>query len=534
MLHDLASLLWLQARHLRSELNFYLWAAGADLDDARDLTDRIYLLYLALIVGGNVIACWMWLLGMVEGGAGDFAAYAAAFPSGLSQLAALVLAAPVACGVLWSVRSAWRSPWAPSAPDIIWLAQTGIGTGPWALTELLPRAIVAGVVGGVPGYLFAAFFQVACGAAHSEVPSCLAFAVAVALAISAARAMSWAIGMVRMRAGSRHRLPLSIATIAAGTCALGAAGLGMPMLARAADTMLLHAPGNPSAPIIACAIIALAAIGLAVALAALLPRTALTREAGVDVDLYAVRRMAVYNPSLYRDLVRRSRQARRAPIGRMPGGAGNRAILARALISTLRRYDTWLRIIGVGAVLSPSGVALLGGSLAPTAAALGLMGGEAGGRVLGAAMWIMFALRSAELPRAVSRVFLDDERNRFMRDHLPVSSPVLLALDAAPAFILYALASCIVAAFGGYAGMQTGPSLVCMLALDIMFALCGALDAADARPRRLHLSCEAAIAVCGIVLAVLSACVPAGMLPLAFMGCAAVTALVVSRLIGQA
>ena len=50
MSFELPALLWLEAKHLRAELNFWLWAAGTDLDEARDVAERVYLAYLVVIV----------------------------------------------------------------------------------------------------------------------------------------------------------------------------------------------------------------------------------------------------------------------------------------------------------------------------------------------------------------------------------------------------------------------------------------------------------------------------------------------------
>ena len=67
MLSDLTCLLWLQRRHARAELNFYLWAAGADLDDQGDLVERLYLLYVVALLGAAAVAGWLWVIGLVEG-----------------------------------------------------------------------------------------------------------------------------------------------------------------------------------------------------------------------------------------------------------------------------------------------------------------------------------------------------------------------------------------------------------------------------------------------------------------------------------
>ena len=90
----------------------------------------------------------------------------------------------------------------------------------------------------------------------------------------------------------------------------------------------------------------------------------------------------------------------------------------------------------------------LSGELAGQIAALGLLGGEIGARVMGAASWIMLVVQGADVQRALARVFIADTRNRFIRDHLPVSTPVLFAFATLPALAVALVASAAVSAAG--------------------------------------------------------------------------------------
>lgn len=107
MSFELPALLWLETKHLRAELNFWLWAAGTDLDEARDVTERVYLAYLVVIVGAAVTACWLWILGLVVGAAQASSPQEAALLADLGRLiagAALVL--PATAAAAWTVRAA--------------------------------------------------------------------------------------------------------------------------------------------------------------------------------------------------------------------------------------------------------------------------------------------------------------------------------------------------------------------------------------------------------------------------------------------
>ena len=67
------------------------------------------------------------------------------------------------------------------------------------------------------------------------------------------------------------------------------------------------------------------------------------------------------------------------------------------------------------------------------------------------------------------------------------------------------------------------------LALDIILALCGVLDAAERTPGKLRLSCESALGLSAVTAALIAAVIPTGLAPLAFWITAAAVATMVIR-----
>ena len=529
MFTGLATLFWLEAKHLRAELNFWLWAAGADLDDANDVVERIYLVYLVVIAGVAVGACWLWLLGLVIGAAqvsepGETAA--------MSELALLgagaALGAPACAAALWSVRAAWRAPWTPTPPDAAWLAQQPVSIAVWSTLELVKRSIVRLLAFGCTGYLIAAFADAAAeGAARIE--ACLPYAMTLGLAGVAAYGLAWAVGLVRMRLGRARRLPLTLGAFAAGASLIVLSSLALPCYQLAAGALR----EGGMAPVVFAACLALAALLLSFAIARILPPVTLMREGAADVSLYAVRRMAVFNPKAYRALLKNRRTPHGAPRIPMPRAQGVLAVLARSSVSLLRRYEALPGLIAAGAIVAPLGAWLLSGALAETSSELGMLGGATGGRVLGTASWILIALNSVDAPRALARAFIADERNRFMRDHLPVPTPALFAFDVLPAFAVAALFSAIVGVCMGALGVpadEAADFTVRALALDIALACIGALDAADRSSRRMRLTCESATAIVAIVVTAASALMPSAITLAFWIGTVAAAALAVTQL----
>lgn len=519
----LPALLWLEGKHLRAELNFWLWAAGTDLDETRDVVERIYLVYLVVIAGVAITSCWLWLLGLVTGAAQAADPVTATLTHELAQLlAGTVLVLPVFAAMSWSVRAAWRAPWTPTPPDAAWLAQLNISTCVWSAVELAKRALGRLLLFGCGGYLVAAYATAAAEHAVS-VSACLPYAAALGLTGVAAYALSWTVGIIRLHLGRRRRLPLTLAALAASITLLVLSVVAMPACQRVAAALLAENLIYVGVAGAGC----FAAILLAMIAAHMITPAALTREASVDASLYAVRRMAVYNPKAYRALMKSRRRSLKTPRLRMPRAQGQLIILARSSVSVLRHYETLPALVATGVLVVPAGVMLLSGALAETSAALGMLGGATGARVLGAASWILLAINSTDAPRALARVFIADEQNRFMRDHLPVSTPALFALDVLPGLAIVVLSSTIVGACMGALGVPAGEAIDCtlrMLALDIALACIGSLDVAEQPSKRMRLSCESATAITAIVIAVISALMADGDVLFAFWIGAAVAA----------
>ena len=504
----LPALLWLEGKHLRAELNFWLWAAGTDLDETHDVVERIYLAYLVVIAGVAATSCWLWLLGLVTGAAQTTDPVTAAFMHELARLfAGTALVLPVFAAASWSVRAAWRAPWTPTPPDVAWLAQLNISTAAWSAVELAKHALGRLLLFGCGGYFVAAYATAAAG--HAPSPSaCMPYAAVLGLAGVTACALSWAVGIMRIRLGRRRRLPLTLAALAASVAVLALSVIAMPACQRVAAALLAE---NLAYAGIACAG-CLAAILLAMVAANTITPAALTREASVDASLYAVRRMAVYNPKAYRALMKSRRRSLKAP---------RFACHARTAASprwrdrqspcsgTMKRsrpccHRRAHRTRGRGAAFRRA--------RRKQSAALCMLGGTTGARVLGVASWILLVINSGDAPRTLARVFIADERNRFMRDHLPISTPALFVLDTLPPFIVATCSSCIVALVLGVVGLPLRivmDAALCSIALDAAFTLIGALEASERSLKRMRLSCESATAIIAIVIAVASALAPA-------------------------
>lgn len=529
MSFELPALLWLEAKHLRAELNFWLWAAGTDLDEARDVTERVYLAYLVVIVGAAVTACWLWILGLVVGAAQASSPQEAALLADLGRLiagAALVL--PATAAAAWTVRAAWLAPWIPSPPDVAWLTQQPVSIISWSAIELAKRIVVRAIACACAGYLVAAFALASAGGAPT-LPSCLPYGATLGLACSAAYAIAWVIGITRLRLGRARRPALTIAVLIGAAALVCVAAVLLPTCQNIALD-LLH--GN-LVPLLGASIFFIAAILFAAVAARMLSPVALSSEAATDASLYAVRRMAVYNPKAYRALTKSRREACRSPRIRMPRAQGSLAILARSSISLVRQIAVIPALIAAGALIAPLGAALLSGTLAQASTTAVILGGETGARILGAASWILLAINSSDAPRTLARVFIADTRNRFFREHLPVSTQVLFVWDVLPGLIVATLSSIVVGCCMGALGVSTDKTfafVLCAVALDVSFACIGALDVVDLMPKRVRLTCESATAILAIVIAAASALMP-NAVPLAFwIGTVAVATLAAVQL----
>ena len=530
MSFELPALVWLEAKHLRTELNFWLWAAGTDLDEARDVTERAYLAYLVVIVGVAVAACWLWILGLVIDAAQASSPEEAALLANAGPLAAgAALAFPATAVVVWSVCAAWRAPWAPSPPDVAWLTQQPVPIVSWSAIELAKRLVFRVIACTCGGYLVAAFALTATGEAPA-LPSCLPYAATLGVASSAAYAIAWLVGITRVHVGRERRPMLVIAALIGATGLICASAVSFPAAQEVALDLLR---GNPM-PLLAASAIFLVAVLSALLAARVLTPATLASEAATNPSLYTVRRMAIYNPKAYRALAKSRRDARRSPRIHLPRAQGSLAILARSSISFIRHIEALPALIATGAFIAPLGVTLLSGSLAQTSSAINLLGGETGARILGAASWILLTINSVDAPRMLARTFIVDMQNRFFREQLPLSTQKLFVFDVLPGFAVTAITSAIIGlclgALGAPATDAAGFTL-CAIALDAAFACIGALDAPVHSLRRSRVTCESATVIVAVVIAVISALVPAGATPLAFLaGTAAATGLAIAQL----
>ena len=517
MFRGFHTMLWLKAKHLRAELNFWLWAAGVDLDDAQDMTERLYLLYVAILAAAAACSCWVWLLGLVTGSAYTEGAVTAAITADVARaLAAGALIIPACAAALWLVGAGWRAPWSPSVPDAAWLAQLPVAIPGWSILELVPHLLSRGAIAGCIGYLIASYTVTAAGQ-EATLAACLPYALTAGLVTGVGYALAWIMGELRIRAGRAKRYVLALCGAVAGAALVALSIAAFPLLEGFVGMLL---PGGaPALPIIVAIALLAATIAASALFAQCLTPAFLTREAATDASLYAVRRMAVYNPKPYKSLVKSQRAAFRRPLGRMPRAQGRAAVLARAVISTVRHYEALPQVILAGAFVAPMGVLLLSGALARQSAAFGLLGGEIGARIMGVASWIMLAVSGFDAQRSLARVFLADTRNRFMRDHLPVPTPILFVLGSLPAIAAALFASAVVSIATAFLGTSIEGAFALFFgdaALVVMLALCGSLAAEDPARNRARLSCEAMTAIAAALCALGAALAPTGCYALAF------------------
>lgn len=114
----LRALVRLERRHVRASARFLLFAAGADIDEERDLLDRAYQLYLLIFVAVSLVLSFAQILdlaGQLREGLG------VAVSARLAHL--LLVLAPAAGLVAWGVSDLRETPLRLTAPDITWLAR---------------------------------------------------------------------------------------------------------------------------------------------------------------------------------------------------------------------------------------------------------------------------------------------------------------------------------------------------------------------------------------------------------------------------
>ncbi|MGV8084519.1 MAG: hypothetical protein AB2L09_12955 [Coriobacteriia bacterium] len=449
MMRDLRLLLWLRWRHLRGRLRWWLYVVGMDLDK-RSLTETLYGLYIALLLGAWFVLSMAWAastaleMGETLGSQGLEAAVAAA------TLVPFVLFAAFAVQALRS------SPVKLSFSDIAYVAGSTLDTRAVALVGWVREAGLVAIVAGTLGYLAGAGTLGA--GALTGAPA--RTALTAALSAMVAHALAWVGGLARMARRSRPRpratwlLPIPIAALA----------LALPASWRWPGTALAAGLLGESVAIHAGALAVLLAaeIVLMALVARRLDMTAAIDESALFAQLQAFRPMMFYDADAYREIARRKRLSRRRPRFRLARWTGPWALLARAIISHARRPSTlWMPLVW-------------GAGLLPLAAAITLSP-----RGILAYLGVLFAILVTPARRLI-HVFGDDADRPSLRKLLPFGNVTLLMLDTAPAFLVMAVGAIgsglTLAVSSGGSAASALASLALSLLLGAAVVLCRALE----------------------------------------------------------
>lgn len=188
---------------------------------------------------------------------------------------------------------------------------------------------------------------------------------------------------------------------------------------------------------------------------------ALACEAIADAESPAMRWLRLTDYSLYRELARSTRLARRKRLVRLPlGRCGWKTLVSRAVLVHVRRIESLADIL------------LFAGGYVPLLCALCLGVPSRELLVPAAAVLLMSCRRARELVR----VFDADEGNRLVRPLLPVGTLQLLAADSLPALLISIAASCIASiAALGQTGLAPQACAICAL-IDIATVVCGGIS----------------------------------------------------------
>ncbi len=297
-------MLRLRLRHARAELNRLLFATGMDLDEADNLMDRLYLLYvLALLF---VWACLSW----------------SALRSQLAQTllplgvegASLVLAALPLFSLAYlsfaSIRSLCVAPWTLCLADLLMFSGCAAATRGLLLIELAMSVLRASLAGAALALLVSSSIR------EAPVAVCCLF---LALLMSASSLLSWALGLMRLEGGGEVAAPLGkilVPMLLVWTISL------LPLLLHQALSSLL--------PAVAVVLLALLPL-LALWCVRLSGRTCLpflAEESLVQVD--------------------------------------RRALLAHGALSLLRHYESLPGLVAWVGIMVPAGLPMLGGRASAT------------------------------------------------------------------------------------------------------------------------------------------------------------------------
>lgn len=446
-----ALLAGLEARHLMSGLRWAFYAAGTDVQEDRDLSERLYQVYVVVIAA--VVAALSWgqvisLVGVARDGLGTTLS--------ASLAAAALVAAPALAILVSGVSGLRESPLRLSAPDAAWLART-VRPEELLAVQLVKSAVLCAAAGALGGSLLGVL----------ATGPLVAWALAGAAVLVLARL--FVLDTVLPRSAAEPRRRRAVTTCAALVVVLsgGALLLAAAPLATLVPSVLAGGPAPLAAALVSGLFLAAGAVNCA-------GRADMAFVIS-DNATYIMRRslgaLALVDLGAYREACRRARSPRRLHRARRTWhfGAGRRAALSHALASLVRRPSATLGLLGWGGCLVPTGVLL--------------MVGRVNAGVLLA--WLLCAGQTLREPLELSCVFRDDCRNRLARSLLPFRPLELLVIDSLPALAVTLSASIAVTWAGATAlGAPALPAVLLACVFDVAaFLACGLDDPARAGRR---------------------------------------------------
>lgn len=503
-------LLWLKRRHARRALTWFGYAAGTDLDARGDAVERIYQLYLLVLVVGAAGASWSAVLNMAVQ-LGTHMGQAGFVP----DLGVAVLAAPAALALVLAVGSLMSPPFKLTSADVTFIASGWFDTRIMAAVDMLVQSMVTVLAVVAVTYVeLTALFAALAAAPTASVAAVGEVSVASMAGVSvAAGLLSACLGVlvsaggyvsVRVAPSLRNRALVGAVVIAASVAV--AAALLFGLAPSAAACVYCVAASAPAGVPVCLGVLGAFAIAMAATCGVAAHRADLAcaiERSGAYASRSDVRLVALIAPDTYRELRRRYRVSHRRFRPTIPLGAGRRAYGRRAALSHLRQFEGLPRLALVGAVLCPAGALMLVMPL----------------HVLLRASWAyMVVVAAAASVRELSLAFREDQRVRLVRDALPVGTRELMLRDGAPACMVVTVLS--LAATGALVALVPGIPLravVLALLLPPALALSAAFDGAQFPRRRRGISSGMVVLVLAVACVVLSLA-PAGVLELGIVG----------------
>ena len=502
-LSQLRQLVWLKCRHARTELAWWGYAAGMDIVEDRDWFERMYQLYVVVILGVCMFMGWAAVLDATGG------AFAALGPDAAMTCAGVVaMLLPFVLFSLTAVGALRQPAFKFTVPDTAFMASGAFDTWAIAVANALSRAAATAVPSGLFAFLVVnGAIEAAPALAGLSGRGGVLLAIAAGLASAAAAELGQSIGYIRLRFGMRsfaRRAAFSAAVLVFVACVLACGLLLIGACAPALLSTIASAVFLPFTCAIAFFSLVFAVAAVCLGFARNLNLAAAIEESGAYAALYGVRRLALGAPDAYRELRRRYRISHRRFRPTVPMASGAFAPVTRAFQTHLRQFDGLPRLAFVGAVLCPVSALMLTTEIPPL--------------LLFSFIFLLFS--SITAVRELSLAFRADQGIRLVRDALPFSALQLAMLDGLPAFAFVLVLSLVVsgALSALVPGLLSPDGLILTALFPLFFALAAPLDGVESSRSGRRLSCGTAILVVAITSACLSLWLPEALVP--FLVCA--------------